>query len=160
MSQRLPYTEGTWFAVPLRDDSRVGIGVIARMDGCGIVLGYFFGPPRTEIPELAEVEHLTAGEALTIRRFGDLSLVDGSWPIIGASATWSQSDWPAPVFGHYDDLLDKGLRVEYDANDIASAAKQLLVSREEAESLPPEGLLGSGAVEIVLTQMLTADRAG
>jgi hypothetical protein len=54
MARKLPDSEGDGFAVPLRDGG-YAIGVVARMDRKGSVLGYFFGPRYDEPPKLAEV---------------------------------------------------------------------------------------------------------
>lgn len=50
MAKRLPYREGTWFALPLRKGG-YAVGVVARMAPRGrIILAYFFGPKRNQIP--------------------------------------------------------------------------------------------------------------
>jgi immunity protein 26 of polymorphic toxin system len=80
-----PYREGDWFAVPLRDNA-YGVGLAARVDGKGGVLGYFFGPRRTELPDLSELAALSAGDSVLVRQFGDLSLLKREWPVIRAAA--------------------------------------------------------------------------
>ena len=48
-----------------------------RGDGKGTVVGYFYGPKRSEVPGETELENLTPDEAISIHRFGDLSLIEG-----------------------------------------------------------------------------------
>ena len=60
------------------------------MDGKGGVLGYSLGPRRTEIPTLADLEALSAVDALLVRQFGDLSLVKGEWSTIGHVVDWNR----------------------------------------------------------------------
>ena len=43
------YREGDWFAVPSRDGG-FAVGVIARANPGGVLLGYSFGTLRSEIP--------------------------------------------------------------------------------------------------------------
>src|SRR5213592_3499242 len=47
--RKLPYREGDVFAVPLQDGA-YGIGVVARMDREGAVLGYFFDRRYESVP--------------------------------------------------------------------------------------------------------------
>src|SRR5829696_9606591 len=93
----LPYEEGDWFAVPLRDYG-YGVGIVARMDGKGGVLGYFFEPRRIEVPVLDDLDALCAADAFLVRRFGDLSLIRREWPVIGRAPEWDRPLWPIPAF--------------------------------------------------------------
>lgn len=67
MARKLPYSEGDVFAVALRDGG-YGTGVVARMDGKGSVLGYFFGRRYDKPPELADVRSVRGLE--TYSSFG------------------------------------------------------------------------------------------
>ncbi len=149
---KLPYREGTWFGVPLRQGG-FGVGVVARATAEGkVILAYFFGPRRTAIPALAEVERLKPGDAIRVVRVGDLSLIRGEWPIIGEAASWKRSDWPMPPFVRRDDLSHKAWRVQYsDSNPNAIDYEEV----EQFESkLERDAVLGSGAAELVLTKVL------
>ena len=91
---KLPYREGTWFGIPLRVEG-FGVGLIARSTPSGkVILSYLFGPRRNSVPTLAEVEHLQPKDAVRVLRVGDLSLLTGSWPIIGQAPSWKRADWP------------------------------------------------------------------
>jgi len=95
---KLPYKEGTWFAVPLRGGG-YATGLVARhIPGEGkIVLAYFFGPKRQTIPSMEELEGLTPDMAIKVIRVGDLGLFEGSWPIVGDSPKWQRERWPMPA---------------------------------------------------------------
>ncbi|WP_198432657.1 immunity 26/phosphotriesterase HocA family protein [Burkholderia ubonensis] len=111
--KRLPYSEGTWFAVPLRTGG-YAIGVVARMAPKGkIVLAYFFGPKCDAVPALSEVEGLKPTDAIKCVRLGDLGMVNGEWPIIGASPGWAREDWPMPSFIKQDPLSNRVWLVRY-----------------------------------------------
>ena len=152
--KKFSYTEGDWFAVPLRD-SGYALGLVARMDGEGGILGYFFGPGREPLPSIEDIVNLSASQAILIRHCGDTGLIRGTWPIIGRTLTWSRMDWPLPAFARI--ALDESwaLRVEYSEADINVVLREVLVSLEEAHHLPEDGVSGYGALEIRLTKLLT-----
>src|SRR5947199_8190807 len=95
--KKLPDEEGTGFAVPLRDGG-YGVGIVARIAGRGVTLGYFFGPRRSVVPNLSEVETLTPDMAILVEIFGDLGLIEGRWPIIGLNASWDLRFWPMHAY--------------------------------------------------------------
>jgi Immunity protein 26 len=73
---KVNYREGDWFAVPLRNGG-FAVGVIARANPRGVSLGYFFGPPRSDVPRLDEVADLRSGDAVLVRKFGHLGILNG-----------------------------------------------------------------------------------
>ncbi len=156
--KKLPYTEGTWFAVPLGGGG-CGVGVVARMGRRGVTLGYFFGPRRPAVPRLTEVENLRPRDAVWVRVFGDLGLIDGSWPILGKRDHWNRSEWPFPHFGRREDFTGRCLRIEYSEADLVTCLREVPITREELERLPEDGLSGAGAVETVLTRLLSQSNA-
>src|SRR5689334_22542654 len=93
----LPYAAGAWFAVPLKTGG-FALGVVARADGRGVVLGYFFGPRYVALPAGEHTQGLRAADAVLVERFGDLGLIHGEWPIIQRECAWNPADWPVPVF--------------------------------------------------------------
>src|SRR3990172_250775 len=145
--KRLPYREGTWFAVPLCTTG-YAVGVIARSAGNGPVFGYFFGPKRDDVPELATVAHLDRRDAIWIGQFGDLGLLEGEWPVIGDAPNWNRDDWPLPPFIRVDRISGKAVKVIY-SDDLSQESEEpcdpSLVSQ-----YPEDALSGSGAVEITL----------
>ena len=111
-SRKLPYQEGAWFAIPL-EQGGYATGVVARCTGDGTTLGYFFGPKRDKVPTIDEMTHLAHKDALKVMQFGDLGLIDGSWPVIGRLPDWDRAQWPIPIFYHDDSLVDVSWKVEY-----------------------------------------------
>jgi Immunity protein 26 len=152
---RINYKEGYVFAVPL-DGGGYALGVAARLSKKpGGVLGYFFGPRITKLPDPAETLQLRANDALWVKKFGDLGLVKNEWPIIGKMPHWDARDWPLPVFGGVDILRPtKGYIIEYDPNDIHSELSLCEVGVEALRGLPKQGLSGAGAVVETLSLAL------
>src|SRR5262245_47931344 len=103
MKKKLPYENGTWFAVPLRNGG-FGTGVVAMHSPDGVILVYLFGPKRSQAARLADLEGLTKADAIKVSIAGDLGLIEGSWPIIGKFPSWRQQEWPMPKFLRKDDL--------------------------------------------------------
>lgn len=98
---KVSYREGDWVAVPLRDGG-YAVGLIARANPKGALLGYFFGPRRSRIPRLHDVSGLRPGDAVLVRTFGHLGIVHGTWPLLGRLDGWERQDWPTPVFVRYE----------------------------------------------------------
>ena len=149
---KLPYREGTWFGVPLRQGG-FAVGLVARATAKGkVILCYFFGSRHTTVPALPEVERLKPSDAIRIIRVGDLGLIRGEWPIIGQANSWERSHWPMPPFARLDPLSRKAWRVYHSDSD------PNLIDREEPEqyesTLEDDGLFGAGAAELVLTKLL------
>ena len=151
----LRYREGDFFSVPLRSGG-FATGLVARAGARGKVLvGYFFGPPRGEPAKLADVQQYQPSDAVMIARFGDLSLQNGEWRIIGHSQ-WNRESWPMPRFGRVDTASgERAWCVEYSEDDPNHVIRETTCSVPEAKQLPRDSLLGAGAVEIRLTQLLS-----
>ena len=149
------YNEGDWFAVPLRDGGFAS-GIIARAmpQKEGIVLGYFFGPRHKEVPGLDEFADLSASEALLVERFGDLGIINGTWPLLGRVDGWDRTAWPTPAFGRFEELTGRALRVIYDDADPGRLVREHQIDTGELAGLPRDGLSGAGAVETVLARLL------
>ncbi len=157
--QKLPYREGDVFAVPLRDGG-YGIGIVARMDGKGAVLGYFFDRRYEAAPAAADVGRLTALDAVLIQIFGDVGLVRGTWPVIGQLRDWRREEWPMPAFGRHEELTGRYFRVEYSDDDPNSRPHEVPISQEEFERLPEDGAAGFGFIEARLTRLLAEREKG
>lgn len=150
--KKLPYREGTWFAVPLQSGG-YGLGVVARMAGTGPVFGYFFGPKRALIPELGEVANLRAEDAVWLGRFGDLGLRRAEWQIIGHTTDWRRESWPLPPFIRIDPI-SAGKAVKATYSDTLDVVSEVACDPALATSYPEDTLSGSGAVEYQLTSLL------
>ena len=149
------YGEGDWFAVPLQEGGFAS-GIIARATPRreGILIGYFFGPRRAVIPALGDLASLKASDAVLVRRFGDLGLLRGTWPLIGKPEDWKREAWPTPVFGRFEELTGRSFEVIYDDNDPNKLIREEIIGRYDLLGLAKDGLLGAGAVEVVLTGLL------
>jgi Immunity protein 26 len=147
------YEEGDWFAVPLRD-SGFAVGLIARANPKAALLGYFFGPRRVEVPTLDDVARLNPDEAVLVRKFGHLGIVQGEWPLLGRLKDWDRREWPMPVFVRYEELTGRSFRVFYDDSDPNKLLREERVPPGEAAQGPKDGLMGAGFAEKVLTNLL------
>jgi len=155
MASRPRIVEGLWFAVPLRD-SGFGVGVVARADPNGALLGYFFAPRREMPPLLDELSGLTADQAIWVSRFGYLGLRNGTWPPLGRLDHWRREDWPMPEFIRYEELTGRSFRVIYDDSDPNKVVGEVQIPAGTAEQGPHDGAAGAGFVEIRLTNLLSA----
>ena len=155
MPRRLPYGDGDWFAVPLRENGGYGVGLVTCHDRRGGVVGYFFDLRCDGVPTLADVSGLSPSDALRVMRFGDLGLIKAQWPILGKLEDWSAEDWVLPAFGRRDPT-GMAFRVIYSAEDLRGPVREEPISDDECDALPRDALSGAGAVERVLTQLLTA----
>jgi len=154
MSIELPYKEGDWFAVPLRDGG-FAVGLVARARRQGkILFGYFFGPRRASPPSLDELAGLSPKDALRALCFGDLGMIEQKWPIIGQLPCWSREEWPMQDFVRRDEISGRAWRVRYSDVDPSEVIAEEAISSENAE-LENDGLFGYGAVELLLTHLLS-----
>jgi hypothetical protein len=151
---RVPiYHEGDWFAVPLRSVG-YAVGLLARDSGKGVLLGYFFGPRRSSVPALGELQDLHAEDACWIAKFGHLGVKGGEWPIIGRQPDWDRTQWPMPMFARYEELTGRWLAVRYDENNPNNLLSESLIDEAMGHRLPKDALGGAGSVEIRLTRLL------
>lgn len=146
---KFSYKMGDIFAFPLRDGKGYCLGVIAGMPKNGkVLLGYFYEKVYSSIPFGDEVPDLEPDDAFRIWRFGDLSLFNGEWPVVGHVADFDSLEWPSPKF------LRESMRqlITY-AND--DPQRETNVERYTADgNYEKDGLKGAGAVEIAMTQIL------
>jgi hypothetical protein len=155
------YHEGDWFAVPL-DQGGYALGIIARTNPLGVLLGYFFGPRRAQLPTLDDVAALRADDAVWITRFADRGLRGRSrsgrlWPVLGRSADWDRSAWPMPVFGRLDAQTGFAYRIFYLDNDPGSRPTRRRAPSYHislVEGLPRDGMASPDQVEQWLDDLL------
>ena len=113
--KKLDLTEGTLLAVSL-GSSGYALGILARVPGDGIAFGYFFGPLHENIPTFKDASGLQQESAILVVRFGDLELLQGTWPILGRLPGWNRTLWPLPIFGRINELDAKAFEVTYADN--------------------------------------------
>jgi Immunity protein 26 len=148
------YSEGDWFAVPIRSGG-FAIGVIARANPGGVLLGYFFGPKRAALPKIEELARLTAADAVLVGKFGHLGIKQNRWPIVGRFDTWDRREWPMPALVRYEELTGRTFRVIYDDDDPNRFVREERLTPDEVSTdAPKDGLMGPGFAEAILTRLL------
>jgi hypothetical protein len=145
--------EGDCVAVPLRGGG-FGVGVVARANRKGVLLGYFFRPARDHVPGLEIVDRLRPTDAILIGRFGHLGIVGGTWPLIGHLTNWIREDWPVPLFVRTEELSGRSYLVHYDDADPNRVTKEEPVGDPSAWA-HEDGLMGAGFAEKLLTRLLS-----
>ena len=151
--QHLPYSEGDWFAVPLNKGT-FGVGRLARKGGkWNVLFGYFFGPPRAEVPPESELISLKATDAIMLSRFGDLYLISGRWQIIRDTQAWSRLLWPMPAFGRVDSAKQAWETV-YDDDEPNQWVDMQKSTLSKIAVLPKDSVMGAGFVEKRLARLL------
>jgi hypothetical protein len=118
------------------------------------LLGYFFGPARDDVPRIDELDRLDASNADLARKFGDLGLRSGTWPLIGSLSSWDRNQWPMPDFRRYEELTGRTFVVTYSDADPNQVERERLSTPDDTINLPKDGLAGAGFVEVVLTELL------
>jgi hypothetical protein len=130
------------------------------------------GSQRTGIGEIAGAEHATSGGSLEPRqpalqrviermvsacaalriRFGDLGLINGSWPILGKIANWNRAEWPLPEFVRRDPLSNKAWLVRRSDTDPGKIVFERPIDFDSP--LENDSVSGYGAVEIKPTKLI------
>lgn len=147
----LPYSEGTVFAVPLRNGG-FARGIVARAAPEGAVLfGYFFGPKLPSLNE-ADVAGVEPDCAIAQLIFGDLGLINGEWQIIGHLSEWHRETWGMPDFVRRDPIGKRAWRVRRSDSDPSKVDFEEPIDFDA--NLPPNISSGYGAVELKLTTIL------
>ncbi len=149
---KVPYKEGDWFVVPLKNRG-YGLGLVARSNARGVILGYFFGPRHMEVPALAATGALQPKEAVLVEMFGDLGIIEGKWPVLGSVGPWNRKRWRVPLFVRKDAITGECELVEYSDENL-DELRTVPCSAKEANKHPQDGISGYGAVEILLSRAL------
>jgi hypothetical protein len=145
--------EGLWFAVPLRQPG-YAVGLVARVDARHQAAGYFFGPLRKDVPRLEELARLQSEDAVSSGLFVDLWLKDSKWPALGRTASWNRAEWPMPFLGSRDGATERHVRVQRSQDDFSKFCLVEPVSSKVWSTLPEDGVMAPGVVEIILTNLL------
>lgn len=150
-SKKVRYEEGCAFLVPLRT-SGFARGVLARSDGEGRMFAYFFGP-TLPAQNAATVDDLRPDRAILIGMCGDLGLLKGDWPIFGRVPKWSRAQWRLPPLYRVEESSRKAWLSYYD-DDTLDFVRQEPVDSNAKDQYPYDRLMGYGAAEIRLTNLL------
>jgi hypothetical protein len=150
---KLPYREGTWFAVPLHNGC-FAAGLVARATNRGrSILCYFFGPYQA-IPPLNELSSLSARDSLLAVMVGDLALMEGKWPVIGRMPSWKRGEWMMPLFIRREPISEKVWLVHRSDSDPSKVVREELLADPPPDNLRHDSLYGSGAAEKILAKLL------
>jgi hypothetical protein len=147
------YREGDWFLVPLPSGG-YGVGVIARKARSAVLLGYFFGPRLPDVEAEAPIGSLRPQGALLVARFGDHRLFHGDWRSRGRIPNWDRAEWPTPVFGRIDSDGVTAWRCIYDDRNPSKVVREQRTSRDVAERLPEDTMMGADNVAFRLDRAL------
>lgn len=142
--------EGDAYGVPLPSGGYATVVVARVAPKGGVTLGYFFGPRAPSVPDIGSLDGLRPDVATLVHQFGDLGIVDGSWPRIGRIPRWDRRTWPMPAFKRREPLSGRLWRVEYGDDDPNSNPRESPIGETEAALLPDDGLYGSVAAARVL----------
>lgn len=155
MSQQ--YREGDWFGVPL-GSGQMAIGLVARSPKRGgLLLGYFFGPPRKQAPDATELKSMHAAQVQLICRFKNGALHRGLWRVFGACTKWRHKDWPMPPFLRKEGLSGRAIRVEYSQDNLTTPAKETEATATDA-TLPEDIVLDETRVVETLKRLFAEQR--
>jgi len=153
----IKYSEGQWFAVPLRDGG-YALGIIVRGNyKTKGGLGYFFGPRYAKVPDAEKTFEKKPEEAVLIALFGDLGIISGRWPLVQSTRPFSVEDWPIPLFSAPIRLIpEKAYIREYQQDDsgVLRIARQEVVDLKDVVNLPSDKSMGGGSVETRLSELL------
>ena len=153
-ARKLPYSRSTCFLVPLRT-SGYAIGVVARLDGQGAVIGHFFGPVLLDKDQVTLPTDLHPAGSVLTGTFGDLGLVRGEWPILGQTPNWVDALWAIPPLARRDALGEQIYLTTYD-DETLQVIEEREGTEQDLQRYPYDRLMGYGAVEIRLTHVLQA----
>jgi len=148
---KVNYVQGTCFLVPLRGGGYAR-GVVARLNGKGLVFGYFFGP-KLDSPKEATIRGLDPCKAAFVCEFGDLSLINEEWVQLGQVENWKTDDWPMPPLIRVDEFAGRAFLSHYDDRTFRCIEEEE-VSPTLVDQYVHDGMWGAGAVEIRLTKLL------
>jgi len=73
----------------------------------------------------------------------------------GHTDRWDRGAWPTPAFGRLEELTGRAYKVIYDDGDPNRLLREEGIDPRELASMPKDGLSGAGAMERVLTRLLS-----
>ncbi|WP_218420071.1 Imm26 family immunity protein [Alteromonas lipotrueae] len=154
MAKSLNYSEGDCISIPLREGGYAR-GVVVRMNGSGIIFGYFFGPLVVNESDLAVDETLVPGREILRGQFGDLGLLENEWKVIGRLGGFDRKEWSMPKFLRWEEGEATGVLCTYDENSLEPILEDVITIDDiDTKSYPVDRLMGYGSVEIRLTKLL------
>lgn len=80
--------------------------------------------------------------------------MEREWPVIGQVSGWRREDWPMRDFVRREELSGRVWRVRYSDVDPSQVDAEEELSSDDTD-LEEDGLFGYGAVELLLTRLLS-----
>ncbi len=121
------------------------------------MLGYFFGPLRHVLPTSEELAGSKAEDAQLVCRVKDTALHGGMWRVLGRHDHWRRKDWPIPAFYRREGLSGRGIRIEYDGDNLTMPAREAPASVPDA-TLPEDVVLDEVRLLELLARILGEEK--
>ena len=154
MLRRRRYGEGDVIAVPL-GHSGFALGVVVRVMGKGMLLGYFFGPWRTSVTATSTPFDLRPEDAMYRANVGDTGIRKGRWPVLGKVSNFSRETWPQPLYRREDPINGSWTVARFPEGDLTAPVEQRTATETEVENLPEDGIDGHIFVQQRLNRLLS-----
>jgi hypothetical protein len=151
MAKRIKLKEGDLFILPLRTNGYL-VGLVARIAGNGVPMGYFFNDLLPEISSSPNIDKLTADNVLLVSKFGIQGFADGTWRRAETLPGFTREDWPVPIFLEKHSVLAP--RLEFYSDDMEFIGYGHVSQDTDLNSYYESGTSGSVAIEIELTKIL------
>ena len=146
---------GDVFGVPLPGGG-YAIGLIARVSRQhrGILLGFFFGPRRPELPEVGGLCLGGPEDAVLVGMFGGRPIRHGTWPVLGSIEEWEPHRWEVTRFLRRPSMGPPWI-VTYDADDPSVQLAEVVANPDDIDpNMPAETLMGHAQVPRRLDERL------
>ena len=118
-----------------------------------MMLGFYFGPLRAEVPSLDEVKGLRPKDAFTYYLCGDNGLREnGDYVVLGGHEEFDPRAWPNPEFA-FTDHLGRAWAIHHDEN-LREVLPFRRLPRWPKHRLPDNAYgLGGAEVELVVVMI-------
>jgi hypothetical protein len=113
-----------------------------------------FGPRYGEGPKRSDLPSFTTTDAVLICWVGDLNRMNGEWPVLGRLPNFQRTTWTMPPFVRQEPLSGRRFQATY-ADDDPNKLMREVELRKNAEAEPRDFVAGAGAVEIMVTKLLS-----
>ncbi|GAB7189965.1 hypothetical protein NUM3379_06710 [Kineococcus sp. NUM-3379] len=152
-------SSGDVFGVPLPGGG-YAVGLIARVSRQhrGILLGFFFGPRRSELPAVDGFLPGSPDDAVLVCMFGGRLIRQGTWPKLGRLEGWEPHQWEVTRFLRQPSMGPSWI-VTYDAEDPSVRLASVVADPDDIDaSMPSEDLVGWGQLPRMLDERLPLTR--
>lgn len=151
------YEEGDLFAIPLTE-RQFCVGLAARVPKAQKVLcGYYFSELFDAIPTIDKLPRWQPSDAVLQRRFGDLGLINGEWPIFGKCPYWVRGEWSMSPLISEEALTDSIWVQEYSDKNPNEVIFRRIATNDDL-NFPKDGVSGYKAIVTQLKCLLPRRR--